>query len=51
MEETLSPDEADEEDEEEEQSEEDVLSSPGEDESPTKAKEKKIEGIVPKDIE
>jgi len=51
VEETLSPDEADEEEEEEEQSEDDVLSSPGEDESPSKPKEKKIEGIVPKDIE
>ena len=46
----MSPDE-DEEASEEEQSEEDVLSSPGEDESPTKAYQKKIEGIVPKDIE
>lgn len=41
-----------EEDEEDEQSEDDVLSSPETlDESPTKLKERKIEGIIPKDIE
>ena len=40
------------EDEEEEQSEDDVLSSPEAlDESPTKSKERKIEGVIPKDIE
>ena len=41
-----------EEDEEEEQSEDDVLSSPETiDDSPTKLKERKIEGVIPKDIE